>query len=103
MADPIEKKIETDQGIIPEDTIEANLENEDDNIAGRDGVLPKGSIDPVYEAKARVLNNAVGIAEVGSSAQLMRSRFKRLVWDDTIGNCSLLLDSDGPTITSGLL
>jgi hypothetical protein len=25
------------------------------------GVLPKGSIDPVYEAKARVLNRAVSI------------------------------------------
>lgn len=24
------------------------------------GVIPKGTIDPVYEAKARVLNNAVG-------------------------------------------
>ena len=70
MADSIEEKVETDRDNIPEDTIEVNLENEDDNIAGRAGALPTGSIDPVYEAKARVLNNAVGITGIEILAQL---------------------------------
>ena len=31
------------------------------------GAIPKGTIDPVYEAKARVLNRAVGLV-IGSSS-----------------------------------
>ena len=36
-----------------------NQENLEDLGVNDAGVLPKGTIDPVYEAKARVLNHAV--------------------------------------------
>jgi len=42
-------------------------------------ILPKGTLDPVYEAKARVLNHAVGLAKHNSiiSQELTGFRFKR--------------------------
>lgn len=43
-------------------TTDHRVDADDDNygqFATVDAALPKGTIDPVYEAKARVLNNAV--------------------------------------------
>jgi hypothetical protein len=46
---------------IPETEFEARNGAEDIPIAAEDvATIPKGTIDPVYEAKARVLNHAVG-------------------------------------------
>src|SRR4051812_44527267 len=33
---------------------------DDDDDGDDNGIIPRGEIDPVYEAKARVLNRAVG-------------------------------------------
>ena len=35
-------------------------EKESTAVADDDAIIPRGEIDPVYEAKARVLNRAVG-------------------------------------------
>jgi hypothetical protein len=52
MADTIDKK-----------TVDADVEAKDADVAKIDtgdvAVLPTGSVDPVYEAKAKVLNRAV--------------------------------------------
>lgn len=68
--------------------------------------LPKGSTDSVYEAKARVLNEAVRSAIdflwIGT-ALLTQIRFKKLEWAGINGNCLLSWALDGQTTTSGLL
>lgn len=53
MADEREKDLNDDSGGKPP-TVEALPAGADDV-----GAIPKGHIDPVYEAKARVLNRAV--------------------------------------------
>jgi len=51
--------------IVKDPTIAADSEAKgfEPSLLGGDGVaaIPKGTIDPVYEAKARVLNHAVWI------------------------------------------
>lgn len=62
------------------------------------------STDPVYEAKARVLNAAVRqIVSTNAEARLTLLRSRRLVWDGINGSCLLLSDLAGPMIISGRL
>jgi hypothetical protein len=66
-------------------------EPRDDDIAlgiQDESAIPKGTLDPVYEAKARVLNRAVCIRWAMSIA-LTSARFKILAWDGINGNCLL--------------
>jgi hypothetical protein len=65
-----------------------NTENLDNLGVNDAGVIPKGTIDPVYEAKARVLNHAVCVPTI-IGVRLTNFRSKRLEWDGTNGNCSL--------------
>jgi hypothetical protein len=52
--------------------------------------IPKGQIDPVYEAKARVLNHAVRVTRLPThDITAHHHRFKRLVWDGINGNSLL--------------
>jgi hypothetical protein len=50
--------------------------------------IPKGTIDPIYEAKARVLNRAVPPTTSLPVMLLIFSRFKTSAWDGTNGNSS---------------
>lgn len=68
-----------------------------------DAVIPKGTIDPIYEEKARVLNQAVSMKPQGFRVRIDFCRFKTLEWDGINGNCSLLLVLDGQMIISGQL
>lgn len=65
--------------------------------------IPKGTLDPVYEAKARVLNHAVCTNLYRENSKLTRSRFKKLGWGGTSGNCSSSLVLVGQTTISGRL
>ena len=71
MAD-IENKASVAESGSPERAVEPAGVNDE-------GAIPKGTIDPVYEAKARVLNRAI----------------------QDIGNSLLLSGLDGRTITCG--
>lgn len=97
---------------------EANLKYEKDerrvvgeNVArgvDEEATIPKGQIDPVYEAKARVLNRAVRsplhvCRSTLLDAILHDHRFKTSVWDGTSGNCSSLSASAGRATTFGRL
>jgi hypothetical protein len=63
------------------------------------------TVDPVYEAKARVLNNAVPtyIFRAHVTTQLTKFRYRRLVWAGTNGSCLSSSASAGQTIISGQL
>lgn len=67
--------------------------------------VPADSADPVYEAKARVLNRAV--RDSLSHDQILdinhHCRSKRWAWESTNGSCSSSLALDGPTIICGQL
>jgi hypothetical protein len=65
------------------------------------GVIPKGTLDPVYEAKARVLNRAVSSSSYDVCARPDKSRFRISAWAGINGSCSSLLDSDGRMTTFG--
>lgn len=68
------------------------------------GAIPKGTIDPVYEAKARVLNRAVSLQPaLVERAQLTYCRSKTSGWDGINGSSSSLSGSDGLPTTSGPL
>lgn len=90
-----------------------------------DTVISKGALDPVYEAKAKVLNRAVSQSHpafimdtrrahtrypdrVWKSLRkdvkltLRNERFKILAWAGTNGSFSLLSVLAGPATTSGL-
>lgn len=41
------------------DPVETNSETNSVSISSEEDVIPKGALDPVYEAKAKVLNHAV--------------------------------------------
>lgn len=72
---------------------DASSKAEASSLRGVDDVaaIPKGTIDPVYEAKARVLNHAVGhTAAHVLWVTLTLCRFKKLGWGSTTGNCSSL-------------
>jgi hypothetical protein len=57
MADPIDKEARIEAPLDEEKVVD---EERLDSIGVNDaGVIPPGTIDPVYEAKARVLNHAV--------------------------------------------
>jgi hypothetical protein len=60
LADPISDDIAKDQ--VREGGAESKENIPSISATGADEIaaLPKGTIDPVYEAKARVLNHAVG-------------------------------------------
>ena len=91
-------KKEQDTGVIHEEGI---LSNE----VAAEGVL-NGALDPAYEAKAHVLNNAVS----GHSSTVivrrapfnMVDRSKTLAWDGISGNCSWLSGSGTHPTTCGL-
>jgi hypothetical protein len=54
------------------------------------GAIPKGHIDPVYEAKARVLNHAVSVITLLPMwFATHHLRFKKLAWAGISGNCLL--------------
>ncbi len=66
--------------------------------------LPSGIFDPVYEAKARVLNDAVSSAFSKLPARdtwLISNRFKRLVWAGINGSSSSSSASAGQVIIYG--
>jgi hypothetical protein len=68
---------------------ETNSKAEVGSLSGIDDVaaIPKGTIDPVYEAKARVLNHAVGFPRSSHvTAILTFSRSKRLEWASITGS-----------------
>lgn len=55
---------EVDDGVKPDLVVTGHTKAETENEATAvgeddDGIIPRGEIDPVYEAKARVLNRAV--------------------------------------------
>jgi len=69
---------------------ETNPKAEVGSLSGINEVaaIPKGTIDPVYEAKARVLNHAVSFQPSPHvTAILISSRSKRLEWASIIGSC----------------
>lgn len=69
-----------------------------------DAAIPNGTVDPVYERKARVLNHAVTrMISLSRDSSLTFFRFRKLAWDGTSGNCSLWLDSVGRTTICGQL
>jgi hypothetical protein len=86
MASPVDKSVVRDMDIKdPSEQLEAPVGIDDA------APIPKGQIDPVYEAKARVLNRAVCLCVVCHLNEAdHRYRFKILEWDGTNGNCSLL-------------
>lgn len=52
-------------------------------------MMDNGSIDPVYEAKARVLNNAVSSAPPFQASEANNpNRSKKSAWDGTNGSSS---------------
>jgi hypothetical protein len=82
--------------------------------------IPKGTIDPVYEAKARVLNHAVIQPEASSpppppsqeppfvghivmAQRLIAPRSKKSGWGGISGSCSSSSASAGQTTTYGPL
>lgn len=86
---------------------ETESKEETSGLSGIDDLaaIPKGTIDPVYEAKARVLNHAVRSSSFVSRVHVMliSARFKKLAWDGINGNSSLLLDLAGRTTICGRL
>lgn len=92
------------KGSVNEAGVRSNIEGADVDTA-----IPPGTIDPVYEAKARVLNEAVSNLIYSRHmliTQIMRGdeqhRFKKSVWAGINGNSSSLLDLAGQMITYGL-
>jgi hypothetical protein len=66
--------------------------------------LPKGTLDPVYEAKARVLNHAVGTSGRGHARNTDGgNRSKKLEWAGINGSSSSSLVSVGQTTIYGPL
>lgn len=79
------------------DTSPAEVIGLDDEAA-----IPKGTIDPVYEAKARVLNHAVSTLTICIDITLKYlSRSKRSAWDGINGNSLSSSASAGQTTTFG--
>jgi hypothetical protein len=76
-----------------------------DAMSQEEGLLTEDSgrvsTDPVYEAKARVLNHAVRLSSTYMTAELTFCRSKKLVWVGTNGNSLLSSDSAGQTTISG--
>jgi hypothetical protein len=70
-------------------------------------VLEEGSLDPVYEAKAKVLNKAIQDIGMGKyqwqvSIHVINASIMMII-ADTLFSSSLLSASDGHQITFGLL
>lgn len=64
--------------------------------------IPKGTLDPVYEAKARVLNHAVSVPLYLEEVTLLtKDRSKILEWAGINGSSSSLWALAGQTIISG--
>ena len=72
--------------------IAAPAEISEDYAIGVDdaSAIPKGTIDPVYEAKARVLNRAVWWSPRRCRSTDLLARFKILAWDGINGSYSSL-------------
>lgn len=76
-----------------------------------ESAIPPGTIDPIYEAKARVLNeavrskilNTIGSTDKMDTNHVMLLRFKKLVWDGINGNYLSSLALAGQTIIYGQL
>lgn len=81
-------------GIMGENvTGETNSSKEqiNDVTANDNAVINDSSIDPVYEAKAQVLNKAVNFAPQFDYLSVANSnRSKKLAWDGTNGSSSSL-------------
>jgi hypothetical protein len=92
-----EKKVSSDS--------HRNVDIVDVDIDKDELALPPGTFDPVYEAKARVLNRAVSmlssIPRRPDGLTCFRSRTS--AWAGTSGNSSLLSVSDGPVTMRGRL
>jgi hypothetical protein len=77
MSEDIEKSAD-----VPPVEHEKLEEEKFDALGANDaGVIPKGSLDPVYEAKARVLNHAVRRRRFVGGTDIIR--FKKSAWDGT--------------------
>lgn len=92
----------------PAATFDANGEQEKDSKAVVTSYVDEDAaidgVDPVYAAKARVLNRAVSFTspvELSYTWAEPDERSKKLVWADTNGSCSLSLDLDGLKIIYG--
>lgn len=70
-----------------------------------EGIIPKDALDPVYEAKARVLNRAVSTLASPPRGVFDRDlfRFKILAWEGISGNYLSSSDLDGLAIICGPL
>lgn len=51
------------------DEYNSSIDLSDDDVA----IIPKGALDPVYEAKARLLNRAVSHPSCATSLRLLRN------------------------------
>ena len=87
------------------DDVEPQVESQLVGAREDAAAIPKGTLDPVYEAKARVLNAAVRLpctpeALLHECSRDCRSKI--LVWDGTNGNSSSSWALDGPATIYGL-
>lgn len=62
--DPDTKRGEEETAALP-----AHIQQDSDSVSTKDdAILPTGVLDPVYDAKARVLNHAVSTSPASSSS-----------------------------------
>lgn len=75
------------------------------DLSDDDAIIPQGQIDPVFEAKARVLNHAVRSPSYPVPWQSwpadLSSRSKISAWDGTNGSSSSSSDLAGHRTISG--
>ena len=73
---------------VRQPTVDEDSKNATANmtVINNAAAIPKGTVDPVYEAKARVLNNAVCFEDILSGLNLTGCRSRKLVWDGINGN-----------------
>jgi hypothetical protein len=92
-------------GSTPRTPSRKGSESDADAMSQEEGLLIEDSgtvsTDPVYEAKARVLNHAVHPPSTHVIAELTFCRSKRLAWVGINGSSLLLSDSAGQMTISG--
>jgi hypothetical protein len=60
---------------VPEKETQEYNESKLEDLGINDaGVIPKGTLDPVYEQKARVLNHAVSMTSISDPAESLRMK-----------------------------
>lgn len=60
-------KVEEGRTFTTDDAFDANPDHYVTPHSSTDAAIPRGTIDPVYEAKARVLNHAVRLRSLSST------------------------------------